>query len=116
MTRNILLLVRQMPYRGSLAREHLELAVVTAVFDQSVSVLFKDDGVWQLHSHAPADQLHAENLLTELENYGIKEIYVCRPSLRARGLLDSPLAIPAQPLCLEDQRALFAAQDTVFSD
>ena len=48
MRKRLLFLLRQAPYAGSNALEALEAALVAGVFDQNVSVLFKDDGVWQL--------------------------------------------------------------------
>lgn len=112
-TRQILLLLRQTPRRGGLARESLELAVVTAVFDQSVSVLFKDDGVWQLLGDGADDE---DGLLAELGNYGVNQLYACGPSLEARGLRDSALAVPVRRLTLAEQHALLASQHVVLSD
>ena len=43
-----LYLLRRPPYSGSLAAEAIDSILVAGVFDQRVSVLFKDDGVLQL--------------------------------------------------------------------
>ena len=46
--KKILFLLRSPPYAGARAYETLEVLLVAAVFDQEVSVLFADDGVYQL--------------------------------------------------------------------
>ena len=46
--KRILFLLRQPPYQSSRAIEAIESILVAGVFEQDVSVLFKDDGVWQL--------------------------------------------------------------------
>ena len=46
--KRILFLLRSPPYAGPATYESLESLLVAAVFDQLVSVLFIDDGVYQL--------------------------------------------------------------------
>ena len=49
--KNFLFVMRRMPFSGIYVQETLDMLLTAAAFDQSVSVLFADDGVLQLKKH-----------------------------------------------------------------
>ena len=53
---------RKAPYGTIYALESLEVVLITAAFDQDVSLVFLDDGVYQLKKGA-ADQGHRDQKL-----------------------------------------------------
>ena len=119
MHKRILFLLRQPPYATSHALEALETALVAGVFDQQVSVLFRDEGVWQLvtgQDGAALDCRTVGRVVQALPEYDVSAIYVCARSLAARQLSLADLVLPAVPLDPAEQAALLAAQDAVVND
>lgn len=118
-TKRILFLLRQPPYGTSHALEALEAALVAGVFDQSVSVLFRGDGVWQLVGGQQGSALATRtvgNVVQALPQYDVTALYVCAAALEQRGLGVEDLVVPVQLLDHDQQRELLAAQDAVVND
>ncbi|MEQ9003473.1 MAG: sulfurtransferase complex subunit TusC [Pseudomonadales bacterium] len=117
--RRILFLLRQPPYATSHALEALEAVLVAGVFDQAVSVLFADDGVWQLLRDQDGDAVGMRTVgrvATALPRYDVNDIYVCGESLRRLGLSPDDLVLPVTLLDGAGQQALIAGQHAVVSD
>jgi tRNA 2-thiouridine synthesizing protein C len=118
-SRQLLFLMRQPPYATSHALEALESVLVAGVFDQRVSVLFRDDGVWQLLKGQHGAALSARTVgkvVQALPEYDVTALFVCVDSLAERRLELSDLVLPVTPLDGAGQRALLAAQHAVVSD
>lgn len=117
MTRKRFLVVcRHPPYGSSLARAALDAALAAAAFDQQVALLFLGDGALQLLPGQAAGAIGQKPLdrqLGTLPLYDVDELYVDAEALRARGLQDAELALPAQPLSAAAITALLAEQDVV---
>jgi tRNA 2-thiouridine synthesizing protein C len=117
--KRILFLLRHAPYATSHAVEALETALVAGVFDQKVSALFRDDGVWQLIKDQDGTALDSRTvgkLVQALREYDIDALYVCSESLAARHLGLDDLVLPVTPLDAAGQTALLASQDAVVND
>jgi tRNA 2-thiouridine synthesizing protein C len=118
-TKRILFLLRQPPYANGHALEALETALVAGVFDQQVSVLFRDDGVWQLldgQNGALLDSRTIGKVAQALPEYGVGALYVCSRSLAERRLTTEDLVLPVTALDDARQVELLAAQDAVVND
>jgi tRNA 2-thiouridine synthesizing protein C len=117
--KRILFLLRQAPYASANALEALEAVLVAGVFDQRVSVLFADDGVWQLlngQDGAALDTRTVARVATVLPQYEVTDVYACAESLERRHLTVDDLVLPVTVLDGAGQRALLAGQDAVVSD
>jgi tRNA 2-thiouridine synthesizing protein C len=117
--KHVLMLLRQAPYRTAHALEAADVALVAGAFEQSVSVLFEGDGVWQLVKDQDGGAIGTRTIgrvLSALPRYEVDAIYVCADSLAAAGLTADDLVIPATPLSRDQQRALIARQDAVVND
>jgi tRNA 2-thiouridine synthesizing protein C len=117
--RQLLFLLRQPPYATSHALEALESVLVAGVFDQRVSVLFRDDGVWQLLKDQDGAALNARTIgkvVQALPEYDVDALYVCTDSLAERRLELADLVLPVTPLDVAGQRSLLASQHAVVSD
>ena len=82
-----LLLCRQAPYAGHLGRAALDAALAAAVFEQDLSVLFMDEGIWQLLPQQNSAQIGRKSIASTLESmplYDIAHFYVDLESVRAR--------------------------------
>jgi tRNA 2-thiouridine synthesizing protein C len=85
---------RKAPYGTIYAWEALEVVLIGAAFDQDVSVMFLDDGVYQLTKGQDTKGIGVKNFsptYRTLGDYEVKKIYVDRASLEARGLSQEDL-------------------------
>lgn len=104
------------PYGSESAQEQVDAQLVAATFGLTVSVLFQDDGVWQLLSQQDGKALGRRTLgaqLQALELYDVHELYVDAASLDERGLDATQLAQPAKVLDAAGVRTLIAEHDLV---
>ncbi len=109
---------RRAPYGTIYALECLEVVLVAAAFDQDISVVFLDDGVYQLKKNQDTTGIGMKNFsktFGALEDYGVEKIYVEKESLDARGLTAGDLVIPVEVLAANDLSEIMAQQDVVIS-
>ncbi len=109
---------RRAPHGSIYALESLETVLIGAAFDQDVSVLFVDDGVFQLKKDQQPDALGMKNFsktFRALEMYDVEKIYVEDESLSERGLSVDDLLIDVESLPRNKIGALMDAQDVVLS-
>ncbi len=107
MTKKLLIISRQPPYGSTRAREALDVALVAATYDQDVSLVFMDDGVFQLIRHQQPSVIAQKNLaanLSALPLYGVEKIYVHCESLALRQLAPEDLML--NEIQLVDNQAL----------
>lgn len=103
---------RKAPYGTIYALESLEVVLIGAAFDQQVSLAFLDDGVYQLTRNQDTEAIGMKNFsptYAALGDYDVREIYVERESLEARGLTLADL----QPLTYEDEDEDWAEKDSI---
>ena len=87
---------RTAPYGTVYALESLEVVLITAAFDQDVSLVFVDDGVYQLKKGQQTKGIETKNFsptYRALEGYDVEKLYVERESLAARGLTEDDLIV-----------------------
>ncbi len=109
---------RRAPYGTIFALECLEVVLISAAFEQDVSLVFLDDGVFQLKKNqdtAGIGMKNFSNTYRALDDYDIEKIYVEKESLEARGLSSDDLIIPVEVLTSEQMREIMAQQDVVIS-
>ena len=109
---------RRAPYGSVYALESLEVVLVGAAFDQDVSVVFADDGVFQLKKGQDTKELGIKNFsptFRALEMYDIEKLYVEKESLEARGLTEEDLVVPVEVLSNSEIGKLMEQQDVVLS-
>ena len=109
---------RKAPYGTIYALECLEVVLIAAAFDQDVSVVFLDDGVYQLKKNQDTTGIGMKNFSNTyraLDDYDVEKIYVEQESLDARGLAAEDLIIPVEVLAADDLREIMAQQDVVIS-
>jgi tRNA 2-thiouridine synthesizing protein C len=80
---------RKAPYGTIYALESLEVVLISAAFEQDVSVAFLDDGVYQLIKGQNTSGIGMKNFsptYKALGDYEVKKLYVEKESLDERGL------------------------------
>ena len=109
---------RKAPYGTIYALESLEVVLITAAFDQDVSLAFLDDGVYQLKKGQQTKGIDTKNFsptYRALEGYDIEKLYVDEESLKARGLTTESLLVPVAVLSPAQMAELMDQQDVVIS-
>ncbi|MCC7217758.1 MAG: sulfurtransferase complex subunit TusC [Burkholderiales bacterium] len=109
---------RTAPYGTAYALESLEVVLITAAFDQDVSLVFVEDGVWQLKKGQQTKGIETKNFsptYRALEGYDVEKLYVERESLEARGLAEADLIVDVEVLDSAALGKLMAEQDVVLS-
>jgi tRNA 2-thiouridine synthesizing protein C len=103
---------RKSPYGTIYALESLEVVLIAAAFDQDVSLVFADDGVYQLMKGQNTEEIGMKNFsptYSALGDYDIKKIYIEKESLEERGLSLDDL----QDLKYEDEDDDWAEKDSI---
>lgn len=114
-----LFLMRHAPHVTSHVQEALDQLLTTAAFDQSVSVLFLDDGVLQLKRDQNAASLGGRDtaaVLRVLSLYNVEQLFVEHESLLERGLTEIDLDLPVSLIRRHDVNTLLAARDIIVPD
>lgn len=88
-TKNFMFLNRRAPYGTIYAWESLEVVLISAAFEQNVSLMFADDGVYELTKGQDTADIGMKNFsptYRTLGDYEVRHMYVDKASLEARGL------------------------------
>ncbi len=109
---------RKAPYGRIYAFEMLETVLISAAFDQDVSVVFVDDGVYQLKKGHDTKAINMKNfspVYRALEGYGVEKIYVEKESMEARGLTPADFIVATEVVSAAELGSLMEQQDVVIS-
>ena len=109
---------RKAPYGTIYALEGLEVVLISAAFDQDVSLVFLDDGVYQIVKGQHTKAIDVKNFsptYRALEGYDIEKLYVLKESLEERGLTVDDLVVDVEVLDAAGMAKLMAEQDVVLS-
>jgi len=111
-TKKFLFVNRKAPYGTIYAWESLEVILISAAFEQDVSLVFVDDGVFQIAKGQDTSELGIKNFsptYNALGDYDINKIYIEKESLDARGLTVDDLL----HLTYEDEDDDWAEKDSI---
>ncbi|MEN9374090.1 MAG: hypothetical protein RIR79_1642 [Pseudomonadota bacterium] len=109
---------RKAPYGTIYALESLEVVLITASFDQDVSLVFMDDGVYDIVKGQQTKGIGIKNFSPSyraLEGYDVEKLYVDHDSLTQRGLTEADLLVPVEVLDTAAMGQLMAEQDVILS-
>lgn len=116
--KKFMFLNRKAPHGTVYALEGLEVVLITAAFDQDVSLVFTDDGVYQLMKGIDTKGIEVKDFsktYRALEGYDIEKLYVDQTSMDARGLTKDDLIVDVTVLSDDEMKNLMAEQDVVIS-
>ena len=77
------------PLSNANAKDSLDIALIFGSYEQTISLYFQGDGVYQLIAKQQPELIQQKDFLktlAALEFYDIDNIYVCHHSLNQRGL------------------------------
>lgn len=109
---------RKAPYGTVYALESLEVVLISAAFDQDVTLVFTDDGVLQLKKGQSTDAIGMKNFsptYRALEGYDVEKLFVDKESLDARGLTEDDLLVDVQVVSKADLADLMDEQEVIMS-
>lgn len=118
MAKSMLIICQQAPWSNSMVRETLDLALSGGAFDLPISLLFLDDGVFQLVKDQQPQAVQQKNITSNLQAlplFGITEILVVEQHLCARGLNSQQLLEPVKLIQQESLNSLLTYYDTVIT-
>ena len=107
---------RKAPYGTIYALEGLEVVLISAAFSQDVSMVFLDDGVYELVKGQQTKAIEMKNFsptYRALDGYDVEKLYVEKESLDARGLTEANLIVPVQVLSAAQMGELMEQQDVI---
>lgn len=116
--KKFMLVNRKAPYGSIYALESLEVVLIAAAFEQDVSLVFADDGVYQLKKDMQTKAIATKNFsptYRALEDYDIDKLYVDAESMAARGLTADDLVAPVKVVDSATLAGLMQEQDVVLS-
>lgn len=109
---------RRAPYGTIYALESLEVVLIAAAFEQDVSLVFMDDGVYQIQKGQNTEGIGVKNFsptYRALEGYDVEKLYVEKESLASRGMTTDDLVVPVQVLDKGQLAALMEEQEVILS-
>jgi len=109
---------RKAPYGTIYALESLEVVLIAAAFDQDVSLVFMDDGVYQLKKGQDTKGIGMKNFsptYRALEGYDIEKLFVEKESMESRGLTTDDMIVPVAVLGKDELTSLMEEQDVILS-
>lgn len=117
--KNYLFIFRKPPYNGASTQEMLDIVLTAAAFDNAVSILLVDDGVYQLKTNQHPELLAYKNtaaIFSALELYDVKAVYAEAESLQERNLSPEDLILSVTEQPRTQLSRLINQFDAVFSD
>jgi tRNA 2-thiouridine synthesizing protein C len=114
--KKFLFLMRKAPYGTIYPQGGLEVILIMAAYDQIISVLFADDGVFCLKKGQQTSGLHVKEFSATfkvLESYGVEHLYVDKTSLEERGLKEGDLLTGVEVVSAEQMSDFMAGQDVI---
>jgi len=109
---------RKAPHGTIYALEGLEVVLVSAAFDQDVSMVFADDGVYELIKGMNTKGIEVKDFsktYRALDGYDIEKLYVEKESMDVRGLTEDDLIVDVTVLSSAEMANIMAEQDVVIS-
>lgn len=109
---------RCLPHGSALGRESLDLTLAMSAYNESLSLFFIGDGVYQLLDGQSPDETLQKNfqpLFKMLELYDVENIYVCEQSLLERAIKQDQLLIDVTLVDTVQLKSKLALQDQLLS-
>jgi tRNA 2-thiouridine synthesizing protein C len=97
MKKRFLFVMQRGPHGGCYAREALDLLLTSAAFEQEVSVLLLDEGVFLIKSGQRPERINSADiaqLFLSFDIYDVQPLYVEQDSLSERGIEPEGLILP----------------------
>ena len=118
MIKKCLYVNRRAPYGTSYAFEAIDAVLIGSAFDQDISLLFIDDGVFQLKNDQDTTEVEMKNFspaYRAFEMYDVDKIYVSKEAMAERGLKKRDLVVDVKMLSDDRIRDLMDEHEVIFT-
>ncbi len=115
--KKIMHVMRRPPHGSIYSYEGLEMVLIMASYDQDITLVFIDDGVYALKKGQETDAIGIKGFVKTflaLDGYDVEKLYVERQSLEERGLKEEDLVVPVEIMEAEEIGCLMQEQESVF--
>ncbi|MCG9696649.1 sulfurtransferase complex subunit TusC [Shewanella sp. Isolate11] len=115
--KKITIIFRHAPHGNASSREGLDLALLSASFEQEISLVFADDGVLNLLKEQQPSLIGGRDFISTfkaLPLYDIDNTYACKQSMNERGISESQSLIDVELLELDEIKQQLTQADEVF--
>lgn len=115
--KNFLFVLSHPPHDGLWVQETLDVILTMAAFDQSVSLLFLDQGVFQIKHYQNPEVGNVKNtaaIFKALEIYDVRNIFSEVESLQERGLKPGDLFLPVKEIYRKDVALFMEEFDIIY--
>lgn len=113
----MMFMMRKAPYGTIYSFEGLEAVLVMGAYEQDISLLFVDDGVYAIKKGMDTSPLGIKDFsptFRVLDGYDIDKLYIDKESMEARGLTLDDFVVEPEVLDKEQIAKLIEEQDVVF--
>lgn len=111
-------MIQSASFDGVRIQEALDEIMTVAAFDQSVSLLFIDDGVYSLKRGQNPEILNLKNvtpIFDALAMYEIQQFFAEDESLKIRGLSSDDLILSVKSICRSEIGELWDKFDVILT-
>ncbi|MDP2903889.1 MAG: sulfurtransferase complex subunit TusC [Methylovulum sp.] len=116
--KSYLFVLRKPSHSGILVQEMLDIILTTAAFDQQVSILLLDDGVFHLKNNQRTEAIGLKDssaMFKALALYDVTGLYTEAESLTERGLTEQDLFLSVRVILRAEINRLMAQFDVIFA-
>lgn len=117
-TKRFMCINRRAPHGTIYALEGLEVVLMGAAFEQDISVVYLDDGVYQLKKGQDTTDSSIKNFsptYRALASYGVEKLYVETASMEERGLSEHDLIVSVKMISGAELTELMEQQDVILN-
>ncbi len=116
--RKFMFVNRKAPYGTIYAQEILEVVLIAGAYEQDITVVFMDDGVFALKKGQDTKDINMKNFsptYRALDGYDVEKLYVDKSSMEARGLVPEDLVVDVEIKTSEEIGRLMEEQDVIIT-
>ena len=114
--KKMMCIMSKAPHGTIYSYEGLEMVLIMATYDQDITMVFIDDGVYTLKKDQNTTSLGIKgfaNTFPALDGYDVEKLYVDRKSLEDRGLTTDDLVVGVEVFESAELAKMMAEQDVV---
>ena len=109
---------RRAPHGTIYTHEALETVLIGAAFEQDVTLVFIDDGVFQLKKNQDTSEIGTKNFsktYAALEDMDVEKLYVEKKSLEQRGLTQDDLSVDVKIISSDQIKKLINESEVILN-
>ena len=117
-SKKMMFVMRKAPHGTIYSYEGLEVVLITASYDQDVTMLFIDDGVFALKNEQNTeDSIGIKGFMKTygvLEHYDVEKLIVDKESMEERGLTPEDFSVDVEVIDRPAVKKMMEEQDVLF--